>query len=270
MHTYTRTPRPAKHHKRWQIVCSKLHNISLLAMLMLLLYIPTTKYHSVNVINSAQTPDFQLASLHALTSSRCPHLDHTQFYVESPFCCNPPNLSWLGTGTEQRWPANLVVGYTICKITAEHNNTRAKWLHSCWLRLCPLLPANPQSQSATEMNHTTATVTSIIEWSWQTRAWNVCQFSEMFVRRIQQRQLSAAHQRRPQAESPTKQSQLVRLHYLKLTLKPGFFQSTSVTKTCFSATIDNFLVRMTYVHKTVSTNSGEHWHQQQQAILTNP
>jgi len=28
-------------------------------------------------------------------SSITPH-----FYAEHPFCCNPPNLSWLGTGTE--------------------------------------------------------------------------------------------------------------------------------------------------------------------------
>ena len=30
-----------------------------------------------------------------------PHLHHLPFYyAECPFCSNPPNLSWLGTGTE--------------------------------------------------------------------------------------------------------------------------------------------------------------------------
>jgi len=55
-------------------------------------------------ITEVDTPTVQLgATPSELVSDPPPSSPH--FYVGCPSCCNPPNLSWLGTGTGICWIA---------------------------------------------------------------------------------------------------------------------------------------------------------------------
>ena len=45
-----------------------------------------------------------------------PHLHHPPFYAKCPFCHNPANLSWLGTGTKYCWLTYTAIILKYCVI----------------------------------------------------------------------------------------------------------------------------------------------------------
>ena len=71
-------------------------------------------------ITEAGTPTIHLdATPSRLSVPPLPSSPHS--YTECPFCHNPPNLSWLGTGIKQCWLGYLVAWQTKSSIKREED-----------------------------------------------------------------------------------------------------------------------------------------------------